>query len=181
MNKKIAKYLQLPDIASYRGHTLRRTGTTWLADSGASQKEVKLYGDWKNDSVPNRYIDKSEAMIKALRDKIYKKFRKPQWHRQVPPNSPCLVDIAVPSVPKCPITKLDESHARTTTKEKKSKERVTSKQKEEDHKREETEKEAITEKHPYLLNGCTLHGCTLNITIMKGDEEEDPMDVFALI
>lgn len=45
--KQIAEFLNLPDAASYTGHSFRRTSATVLVDRGANMETLKRHGGWK--------------------------------------------------------------------------------------------------------------------------------------
>ena len=57
--KEIAKFLKLPDSQLYTGHSLRRSSTTLLANTGANMTEIKQHGGWKSSSVAEQYIEDS--------------------------------------------------------------------------------------------------------------------------
>lgn len=59
MPKEIAKYLGLPNIELYTGHSFRRTSATLLADAGADITQIKRHGGWKSDTVAEGYIENS--------------------------------------------------------------------------------------------------------------------------
>jgi integrase len=56
---EVAAFLNLSDPGSYTGHCLRRTGATWLAESGVSTITLKQAGRWKSDTVCHGYVDES--------------------------------------------------------------------------------------------------------------------------
>jgi len=62
--RTIAAICNLPDISSYSGHSICRTGGTFMGDSGASLLELKKYGCWKSDQVAQIYVDESQKMKK---------------------------------------------------------------------------------------------------------------------
>lgn len=57
--KKIAAFLNLPDTQLYTGHSLRRSSTTILSDTGANLTEIKQHGGWKSSAVAEQYIEDS--------------------------------------------------------------------------------------------------------------------------
>lgn len=59
--RKIAEFLGLKNPETYTGHSLRRTGSTLLADSGADTSVLKRFGGWKSSSVAERYVQDSLA------------------------------------------------------------------------------------------------------------------------
>lgn len=61
MPKVIAKYLNLPDIERYTGHSFRRTSATILAESGGDLLTLKQHGGWKSAAVAEGYIEESLA------------------------------------------------------------------------------------------------------------------------
>ncbi|RYA68553.1 hypothetical protein DD592_26780, partial [Enterobacter cloacae complex sp. 2DZ2F20B] len=44
---------------TYTGHSLRRSSTTLLANTGANMTEIKQHGGWKSSSVAEQYIEDS--------------------------------------------------------------------------------------------------------------------------
>lgn len=69
--KKIAQFLQLPNANEFSGHTLRRTGATFLANSeGITQLQLQLWGRWKSATVANGYIEKSTSTKRKLAEHI---------------------------------------------------------------------------------------------------------------
>lgn len=59
--RKIAEFLDLKTPESYTGHSLRRTGSTLLGDSGANISVLKRFGGWKSNTVAERYVQDSLA------------------------------------------------------------------------------------------------------------------------
>ena len=56
--KLIAKSLGL-DPKECSGHSVCRTGATFMADNGHSLLDLKRYGQWKSDSVAQKYVEES--------------------------------------------------------------------------------------------------------------------------
>eukprot|EP00727_Mastigamoeba_balamuthi_P009236 m51a1_g4935 hypothetical protein (221) ;mRNA; r:286392-287132 len=57
----VAKFLKLENPKSYTGHGLHATGTTWMADHGASEVELMEVGNWKSIEIAHEYICQSAA------------------------------------------------------------------------------------------------------------------------
>lgn len=57
--KQIAAFLNLPNPELYTGHSIRRSSTTVLADTGANLTEIKQHGGWKSSAVAEQYIEDS--------------------------------------------------------------------------------------------------------------------------
>ena len=57
--KQIAEFLDLPDAATYTGHSFRRTSATMLVDKGANMETLKRHGGWKSNEVAEGYIAES--------------------------------------------------------------------------------------------------------------------------
>ena len=55
--RKIAEFLQLPNVAEYSGHSFRRTSATVLSEKGIGLVELKQHGRWKSTSVCERYVE----------------------------------------------------------------------------------------------------------------------------
>lgn len=55
----IAKFLNLPDVEKYTGHSFRRSSATMLVNAGADLLTLKAHGGWKSDSSAQRYIHNS--------------------------------------------------------------------------------------------------------------------------
>jgi integrase len=53
---RVAKFLGLSEPKKYTGHAWRSTSATVLADSGASQLDLKRAGSWKSDTVAKGYL-----------------------------------------------------------------------------------------------------------------------------
>ena len=68
--KNIAKYLKLPDAASYTGHCFRRTSATILVDAGGDLMALKRLGGWKSSTVAEGYVDESITNKTATSEKI---------------------------------------------------------------------------------------------------------------
>ncbi len=68
MSQDIARWLgKSPEEAKkYTAHCWRRTGATFVAESGASLQQVKLAGGWKSDAIAGTYIDNSERMKRTI-------------------------------------------------------------------------------------------------------------------
>ncbi|KAJ8974673.1 hypothetical protein NQ317_018511, partial [Molorchus minor] len=57
--KCIASYLELPDVACYTGHCLRRSSATLLADAGVDITTIKRHAGWKSTTVAEGYVENS--------------------------------------------------------------------------------------------------------------------------
>lgn len=73
MPKIVAEFLQLPNPASYTGHTFKRTSVTLLAEAGANSRQITRHTGHKNQQTSELYIDESmkskrETSKKILRD-----------------------------------------------------------------------------------------------------------------
>lgn len=70
--RSIATFLQKPEeeIQEYSGHTFRRTSTTFLAEEGASVEDLKRFGNWTSNAIPERYVDRSKRMKRKLSSMI---------------------------------------------------------------------------------------------------------------
>jgi integrase len=66
---RLATRLGLPNPELHTGHCWRRTGTTILAEAGASEETIMAYGKWSSRTVPRKYISTSKRhkrMIAAM-------------------------------------------------------------------------------------------------------------------
>lgn len=54
--RKVAAAISVEMYEKISSHSMRRTGTTWLAESGASTASIKSFGGWKSGQF-NSYID----------------------------------------------------------------------------------------------------------------------------
>jgi len=79
----IAKYLYLPNPKSYTIHSLRRTASTWLAESGISLELLKKFGGWKSNSVVSGYVDTTDSMKRKIGNLIAGNDEKPQKIQKV--------------------------------------------------------------------------------------------------
>lgn len=72
MSKDIALWLgKSPEEAKkYTAHCWRRTGATFVAESGASLQQVKIAGGWKSDTIASTYIDNSVRMKRKIGEAI---------------------------------------------------------------------------------------------------------------
>lgn len=70
MPSRVATFLKLENVQRYTGHALRRTGTTWLADTGIDKVNLKRYGAWKSDQVVEGYIADSKTNKRKLAEKL---------------------------------------------------------------------------------------------------------------
>lgn len=59
--KEIAKFLNLPNIHLYTGHSFRRSGATCLVNTGASVNTLKDYGQWRSFGSMQRYYESNEV------------------------------------------------------------------------------------------------------------------------
>ena len=57
--KFIARQLNKSNWQEFSGHSICRTGATFIADSGASLIDLKRCGQWKSDQVAQRYVEES--------------------------------------------------------------------------------------------------------------------------
>jgi len=94
----IAKYLNLPNPKSFTGHSLRRTASTWLAESGVSIEILKKFGGWSSDNAAREYVDKSDAMKRKLGNLIANEEEKPQKLQKLDPDSKIEEEIVKPIV-----------------------------------------------------------------------------------
>ena len=58
----VAEFLGVPDVDSFTGHSLRVSAATVLADSGASECNLKRFGRWKSTSAMDRYFRESKRL-----------------------------------------------------------------------------------------------------------------------
>ncbi|XP_051167287.1 uncharacterized protein LOC127285356 [Leptopilina boulardi] len=72
MPRKVAEFLGLKDPQEYKGHSLRRTSATVLADTGATTLDLQRFGGWKSATVAQSYVDDSTAYKVANAAKISK-------------------------------------------------------------------------------------------------------------
>ncbi|XP_044578608.1 uncharacterized protein LOC123261158 [Cotesia glomerata] len=56
MPKKIATYLDLPNINRHTGHCFRRSSATLLSNSGANMQMIKQLGRWRSDVIAQGYV-----------------------------------------------------------------------------------------------------------------------------
>lgn len=56
MPKQIAKFLNLPNLDGFTGHSFRRTSATILAENGGDLLTLKQHGGWKSSTVAEGYI-----------------------------------------------------------------------------------------------------------------------------
>lgn len=68
--KKIASFLNLPQVKEYTGHCLRRSSTSILANTGADILTIKRHGGWRSNSVCEGYIETSLENKKRTASKI---------------------------------------------------------------------------------------------------------------
>jgi hypothetical protein len=68
--KKIAQLLNKHDHEDYTSHAFRRSGATFLADSGASLLALKQAGGWRSDTVAQRYVQKSASMQRTIAEAL---------------------------------------------------------------------------------------------------------------
>jgi hypothetical protein len=64
--KNVATFLKLNNVASYTGHTFRRTSATILAENGGDLLSLKRHGGWKSATVAEGYIEQSIADKKRI-------------------------------------------------------------------------------------------------------------------
>jgi integrase len=55
----VARYLDLPDLATYTGHSLRASSATVLANSDISLENLKRHGGWKSTTIAEKYVRES--------------------------------------------------------------------------------------------------------------------------
>lgn len=72
MSVDVAKWLQKsPEEAKkYTAHCWRRTGATFIAESGSSLQQLKIAGGWKSSTIAEQYIDKSLRMKRSIGESI---------------------------------------------------------------------------------------------------------------
>ncbi|XP_048511125.1 uncharacterized protein LOC125502027 [Athalia rosae] len=97
MPKEIAEFLDLPDAASYTGHTFRRTSATMLVDNGANMETLKRHGGWKSSTVAEGYIAESLGNKKNIGDMIMSSLNLPSTATSADNRS---VKISSPKRPK---------------------------------------------------------------------------------
>lgn len=73
MPKRIATYLQLPNVKRYTGHCFRRTSATLLSDSGANMQMIKQLGRWRSDMIAQGYVENSMHNRQMIYNEITQK------------------------------------------------------------------------------------------------------------
>ena len=56
---RVAKAIAAKNGAWYTHHSLRRTGATMMAESGATKVQLKSYGGWTSDATAEGYVEDS--------------------------------------------------------------------------------------------------------------------------
>ena len=72
MPKDITKFLQLPDIEKYTGHSFRITSATMLANAGDTSIMLQNHGGRKSAKVAQEYVADSINNKRKICDKIIK-------------------------------------------------------------------------------------------------------------
>ena len=54
----------------FTSHSMRRTGTTRMANAGCNERQITTMGNWASTSVAERYIDRSKITLRACANAI---------------------------------------------------------------------------------------------------------------
>lgn len=68
MPRRIAEFLELPDVEQYTGHSFRRSSASMFANTGAGIEAVKNIGGWKSAKVAEGYVVNSLSYKKRTSD-----------------------------------------------------------------------------------------------------------------
>ena len=100
ISKEIARFLKLPNPEDYTSHSIRRSGSTILAEAGFSTEALRQYGGWKNASTAQIYIENTESNKKRLAESVLDPHTATKKPYQLHSFTPSKEGLSVPPFPQ---------------------------------------------------------------------------------